>query len=267
MASRSSKCSQDPVAGGGASAPVSAVQVPMEDDVVDAMGRKVWNKDYFMEKAKNNIMFGPERIGRRKDPVIPLPSSQRTFLKQRNIDLDLEKDIGKSRVVTQHTIKPLQGGYWCSVCECLLKDSSAYLEHVNGRRHNRNLGMNMKVEKIGVDRVREKLKAMRKEPEAVESDDITKRIEAMEALEQERKRRKKDKKRKKKKGGGGEAYESDEEDDATGDEKPDREEPEAKRIKGKVAEGEEEDEDDDDEDEETEEMRVLKSMGLPTGFG
>merc|ERR1711971_748849 len=92
------------------------------DDAVDAMGRKVWDKDYYSDKAKNNIMFGPERIGRRKDPVIPLPSSQRTFLKQRGSELNLEKNLGKSAVVTAHTIKPMQGGYWCSVCECLLKD-------------------------------------------------------------------------------------------------------------------------------------------------
>merc|ERR1711972_779634 len=133
-------------------------------------------------------MFGPERIGRRKDPVIPLPSSQRTYLKQRTIDLDLEKDLGKAKTVTQHTIKPMQGGYWCSVCECLLKDSSTYLEHVNGRRHNRNLGMNMKVEKIGVDRVREKLKAMRKTPEAIETQDIAARIQAIEEEQEEKKR-------------------------------------------------------------------------------
>merc|ERR1712060_200071 len=114
--------------------------------------------------------------------------SQRTFLKQRTVDLDLEKDLGKAKVVTQHTIKPMQGGYWCSVCECLLKDSSTYLEHVNGRRHNRNLGMNMKVEKVGVDRVREKLQSMRKQPEVVDTEDIAAKIEAMEK-EQEKKKR------------------------------------------------------------------------------
>merc|ERR1712048_595346 len=165
-----------------------------------------------------------------KDPVIPLPSSQRTYLKQRNFDLDLEKNLGKAQVVTAHTIKPLQGGYWCSVCECLLKDSSAYLEHVNGRRHNRNLGMNMKVEKIGVDRIRDKLKALRKEPEAIEQQDIAARIQAIEEEQEEKKRRKKEKKRKKKKGPGeDEDLEADEppekkmkqgheDDDVTGDE-------------------------------------------------
>merc|ERR1719401_2470974 len=147
-------------------------------------------------------MFGPERIGRRKDPVIPLPASQRTYLKQRSVELELDKNLGKSQVVTQHTIKPMQGGFWCSVCECLIKDSSSYLEHVNGRRHNRNLGMNMKVEKIGIDRVKEKLKSMRKGPEvAVEPEDIAARIKALEEEQEEKKRRKKEKKRKKKKGG------------------------------------------------------------------
>merc|ERR1712187_27645 len=125
----------------------------------------------------------------RKDPVIPLPSSQRTYLKQRSDDLELDRDLGKSRVITTHTIKPMQGGYWCSVCECLIKDSSAYLEHVNGRRHNRNLGMNMKVEKIGVDRIKEKLRSMKKEPEAIDSDEIAARISALENEQEEKKRR------------------------------------------------------------------------------
>lgn len=28
-------------------------------------------------------------------------------------DLELDKNLGKMQVVTQHTIKPMQGGYWC----------------------------------------------------------------------------------------------------------------------------------------------------------
>merc|ERR1712060_792824 len=97
-----------------------------------------------------------------------------------------DKNLGKAQVVTQHTIKPMQGGYWCSVCECLIKDSAAWLEHINGRRHNRNLGMNMKVEKIGVDRVKERLKALRKEPEAIEQQDIAARIQAIEEEQEEK---------------------------------------------------------------------------------
>merc|ERR1712178_208932 len=96
----------------------------------------------------------------------------------------LDRDLGKARTVTAHTIKPLQGGYWCSVCECLIKDSQAYLDHVNGRRHNRNLGMNMKVENIGVDRVKEKLQALsQKDEETVKVEDIEARIAALEEEE------------------------------------------------------------------------------------
>merc|ERR1712146_322181 len=98
-----------------------------------------------------------------------------------------------------------------SVCECLLKDSATYLDHINGRRHNRNLGMNMKVEKIGVDRVKEKLKSMKKEPEAAAGEDIAARGQALEEEQEEKKRRKKEKKRKKKQKGH-------DDDDVTGDE-------------------------------------------------
>mmetsp|Transcript_44901 Transcript_44901/g.129916 ORF Transcript_44901/g.129916 Transcript_44901/m.129916 type:complete len:239 (-) Transcript_44901:148-864(-) len=222
-----------------------------QDDAVDAMGRKVWDKDFYSQKAMDNIMMGPQKVGKRRDPVIPLPSSQRTFLKQRSVDLQLDKTLGQSKVVTQHTIKPMQGGYWCSVCECLIKDSSAYLEHVNGRRHNRNLGMNMKVEKIGVDRVKEKLEAMRKKSQQQpEQEDVAAKIQAAEEAEEDRKRRKKEKKKKKRGGAQGEE-----------DEEEDGEEPAKKGRKAEAGQDEEE------EEEETEEMKMLKQMGLPTGFG
>ena len=35
----------------------------------------------------------------------------------------------------------------CTVCECLLKDSLTWVDHINGRKHNRFLGMTMQVEK------------------------------------------------------------------------------------------------------------------------
>eukprot|EP00931_Biecheleriopsis_adriatica_P089624 TRINITY_DN63719_c0_g1_i1.p1 TRINITY_DN63719_c0_g1~~TRINITY_DN63719_c0_g1_i1.p1 ORF type:complete len:233 (-),score=85.10 TRINITY_DN63719_c0_g1_i1:74-772(-) len=227
-----------------------------EDDApgkTDALGRKVWDKDAYIERAKSNIMFGPERIGRRKDPVIPLPSSQRTFLKQRTSDLELDKNLGQSKVVTAHTIKPMQGGYWCSVCECLIKDSASYLEHVNGRRHNRNLGMNMKVEKIGIDRVKDKLKAMQQKPDAAaEPEDIAARLQALEEAEAEKKKRKKEKKKKKK----------------GGEEEADEDEPPEKKARAEDGEeGEEQEDGEAEPEEETEEMKMMKAMGIPTGFG
>lgn len=39
-----------------------------------------------------------------------------------------------AQVVTSQTAPHQQGGYWCDVCQCLLKDSMAYLDHINGKK-------------------------------------------------------------------------------------------------------------------------------------
>jgi hypothetical protein len=39
------------------------------------------------------------------------------------------------------------------VCNCVLRDSQSYLDHVNGKYHQRALGMNMNVEKSSLEQV------------------------------------------------------------------------------------------------------------------
>ena len=46
-----------------------------------------------------------------------------------------------------------QAGYYCSVCDCILRDSMSYLDHINGKYHNRALGMTMRVERSNADQV------------------------------------------------------------------------------------------------------------------
>jgi len=45
--------------------------------------------------------------------------------------LDLDKKIGKHEVVG---VDAARGGYFCETCDCTLKDSSAYLDHINGKK-------------------------------------------------------------------------------------------------------------------------------------
>lgn len=132
----------------------------------DALGRKVWDKEYFAKRAlvrqyedgqdfeDEDIVDGGKRKKARKEPP---PPSERQPLQKRKEAVALDVELGKSKIVTTHTPKQQQGGFWCDVCECLIKDSQAYLDHINGKKHNRLLGMTMRVERVGVDRVKARL--------------------------------------------------------------------------------------------------------------
>ncbi len=64
------------------------------------------------------------------------------------------------------------------------KNSVAFSEHKNSKKHNALLGMSMKVEKVTVDRISEKLAGLKRKnnkraPESIES--IMERLEEKEA--------------------------------------------------------------------------------------
>jgi U4/U6.U5 tri-snRNP component SNU23 len=44
-------------------------------------------------------------------------------------------------------------GFYCKVCDYLTKDSDSWLDHLNGQKHNRLLGMNMNVERKSLGHV------------------------------------------------------------------------------------------------------------------
>jgi len=91
--------------------------------------------------------------------------SARAFVRARDGDsllADLESKAGTTQIVTAAALEAGVGaGYWCEVCSSLLKDSSAYLNHVNGKKHQKALGFSMRVERVGADVVKSKLEALK----------------------------------------------------------------------------------------------------------
>lgn len=82
---------------------------------------------------------------------------QRANLKVRDYQIDLASNLNKTTVHSVTAPLSQQAGFYCDVCDCVLKDSMAYLDHINGKWHNRALGMSMNVEKSTVDQVRKRL--------------------------------------------------------------------------------------------------------------
>lgn len=60
--------------------------------------------------------------------------------------------------------------FFCEVCKVGFKCDLAYITHVNSSAHNRKLGMNMKVERVSVDSVAEKLASLKSGPAVSKKD-------------------------------------------------------------------------------------------------
>lgn len=87
------------------------------------------------------------------------PVTTKAPLRAREVTpLNLSATLGKSVLVAANTPLSARGGYYCDVCTCLLKDSQTYLDHINGKKHQKKLGMTMKVAKVDVEDVRDRVR-------------------------------------------------------------------------------------------------------------
>mmetsp|Transcript_2165 Transcript_2165/g.3309 ORF Transcript_2165/g.3309 Transcript_2165/m.3309 type:complete len:277 (+) Transcript_2165:61-891(+) len=115
--------------------------------------------------------------------------SKRAFLKSRRNKVDLESKVGSTEIVSAEAVATTSTaatteegsesgavslkdgitktgvGWHCKVCDCFLKDSLTYLDHINGRKHQRNLGYSMRVEKSTKGQVLAKMKELEKKQE------------------------------------------------------------------------------------------------------
>jgi U4/U6.U5 tri-snRNP component SNU23 len=61
---------------------------------------------------------------------------QRELLKAREEKIVLDANLNKTQVVSVGAAGPAskQPGFYCKVCDCTLKDSTNYLDHINGKK-------------------------------------------------------------------------------------------------------------------------------------
>jgi U4/U6.U5 tri-snRNP component SNU23 len=182
---------------------------------VDNTARRQWDKEEFAAKAaerekqqqaesddEETLLDIKKRKRKERDPLHQGLIVQRSELKGRNYQLDLASRIGKTQVIGLNTPLNQQAGYYCNVCDCVLRDSQSYLDHINGKWHNRALGMSMRVEKSSLEQVKNRLSQHKNKqqqgskPEDYLPDGIDKRL--IEAEEEEEQRAKEERRERKK---------------------------------------------------------------------
>ncbi len=123
--------------------------------------RRTWDTQEYEKLAK-------ERLEDEDAEPVPKRSNvpvKRELLKPREHEVDLDSSLGKSVVITKSTPTAQQGGYFCNVCDCIVKDSINFLDHINGKKHQRNLGMSMRVERSSLDQVKKRFEMNKRKQE------------------------------------------------------------------------------------------------------
>lgn len=126
--------------------------------------RRKWDRKEYERKAQDRVKATKEEDQSDDGPV------SRELLKRRDYKVDLDSKLGKSVVISKTTPSSQSGGYYCNVCDCVVKDSINFLDHINGKKHQRNLGMSMKVERSSLDQVKERFQKNKKKMEEKQKD-------------------------------------------------------------------------------------------------
>ncbi|XP_021742663.1 zinc finger matrin-type protein 2-like [Chenopodium quinoa] len=166
---------------------------------VDNTFRRKFDREEFLQRAREREE--KEKDDGRSKSKSKGPPVQRQPLKHRDYEVDLESRLGKTQVVTPIAPLSQQAGYFCSVCECVVKDSANYLDHINGKKHQRALGMSMRSERATLDQVRQRFEVLkkRKTPGSFSEQDLDERILKQQQEEEEIKRQRRERKKEKKK--------------------------------------------------------------------
>ena len=159
--------------------------------------RRKWDTVEFEKAAKAREDI-EKAINRDRSKDVKVDPVKRELLKIRDYKIDLESKLGKSVVIQKNSSSAQSGGYYCNVCDCDVKDSINFLDHVNGKKHQRNLGMSMKIERSSLDQVKERFALNKKKMEEKKKDyDFEERMRELKEEEEKQKEYRRNKKKRK----------------------------------------------------------------------
>ncbi|KAL4494127.1 hypothetical protein ABPG72_016083 [Tetrahymena utriculariae] len=136
-------------------------EIPDNDDNYEKIVEEVFDEKY----GRKKFIVKKVLKQKQKDEDIDGTNTiqQTLYFQRRTEDLGLDKKVGERINVLKESHKSEHGGFYCQLCDTHVWDSNAWLDHINGKKHNRLLGMNNKVEKVGIDQIKAKLESLKKD--------------------------------------------------------------------------------------------------------
>uniref|UniRef100_A0A6B2LH59 U1-type domain-containing protein n=1 Tax=Arcella intermedia TaxID=1963864 RepID=A0A6B2LH59_9EUKA len=139
-----------------------------------------------------------------------------------------------------------------------MKDSANYVDHLNGKKHQRMLGMSLRTKRSSLKEVQRRMVSNKRKQEGEESNyDFESRVKEARMVEEEMKKKRREEKRKRKKAKQSSSSESSEEEVRQ----------EKKKVRQEEREKAPQEEEPVEEEEKDEYNEMAKMMGLPTTFG
>lgn len=94
---------------------------------VNSYGRKTWNKNEYIKKAKDRYKEDDATEVVKKD------------ITKRNVTYDFKANLNQKQIVSQLTLVSVHrgksSGFYCQLCNLTFKDNLTFLNHINSTQH------------------------------------------------------------------------------------------------------------------------------------